>query len=179
MTCIIALRDGQKTWLGGDSAATDGMETTLVAQPKVFVKSGVGVGVCGSPRVLDLLTHQLEIPPPPEAVRSLHKWMVMEFINAVRSCFKAGGVAEKAHGAEQQPSGLLVAVHSKIFHVDTDYQVRVPRDDFDADGCGSPYALGSLATSVGNPRKRILTALTISEHFSNGVRRPFTVICMK
>jgi ATP-dependent protease HslVU (ClpYQ) peptidase subunit len=51
-----------------------------------------------------------------------------------------------------------------------------PSAPFAAIGSGAPYALGSLATSKGEPTTRVRQALAAAERFCIGVRGPFRVL---
>ena len=74
---------------------------------------------------------------------------------------------------------FMVAVHGHIFVIQDDFQVSESRDNYNAVGSGVYCALGSLATSIGNPKKRLVKALDVASKFSTGVEKPFTILSMR
>ena len=91
-------------------------------------------------------------------------------------CLKNGGWASKKEESEQG-GVFLVGYKGKLFRVDSDYQVGMSMDGFDAVGCGEDIAKGSMFSTKGkHPRKRVLMALQAAERFSAGVRGPFKIL---
>ncbi len=121
-----------------------------------------------------LLHYALAAPLPREG-QDIEQFMVIDFVNAVRDCFKVAGFAEK--DKEQESGGVfLVGFRGQLYRVAADYQVGRPADGYDAVGCGDQQANGSLFSTVGRPPEtRIRTALSAAEHHSAGVRAPFVV----
>ncbi|MER9680822.1 hypothetical protein NKJ23_16020 [Mesorhizobium sp. M0184] len=171
MTCIVGLVDKGRVYLGGDSASIDGTDITLRADPKVFRNGDFVMGYTTSFRLGNLLQHSL-VPPRHHPDDDIRKFMVTEFIDAVRDCLKNGGYA--ATGTDAEAGGtFLVGYQGRLFSIQDDYQVGEGLDGFMACGCGEKYALGSLGTSTGRPRDRVLKALSLAERWSAGVRAPF------
>lgn len=102
--------------------------------------------------------------------------MVVDFVNAVRECFKAAGFAER--DKDQESGGVfLVGFRQNLYRISSDYQVGRAADGYDAVGCGDQQALGSLFSTVGRaPEARVRTALNAAEHHSAGVRGPFVIM---
>lgn len=176
MTCIAALIHNERVYIGGDSAGVDtSFGLTVRADRKVFKKGDMVFGFAGSYRMGNLLQHSLEIPrhhPDDEP----HKYMVNEFIPAVRSLLKEGGVSV---GSEEVVEGVdgdfIVGYRGHMFVIYGDYQVAESTDDYIAVGCGTDIALGSLGSTKGDPKARILKALDLAVRHSAGVRGPFHV----
>ena len=122
------------------------------------------------------LRYSLE-PPRRHPDDDIHQYMVVDFIDAVRECLKAGGYASKEKETEQGGT-FLVGYSGHLFTVDSDYQVGIPEDGFAAVGSGQDIALGALFATQGqdDPRERVLTALRAAERFNAGVRGPFHVL---
>ena len=175
MTCIAGVRHGGRVYLGGDCAGITGWDLTLRADPKIFVSGAYIMGFTYSFRMGQLLQYRLKLPEPPQSAKALYGFMVNDFIEAVRECLKAGGVATREKEAEQGGT-FMVGVRGRLFSVESDYQVAEPAAPFHAVGSGAAYALGSLATSAGKPAARVLKALTVAEQFNAGVRGPFRVL---
>lgn len=175
MTCIVGLVDKGKVYIGGDSAGVDGgLGLQVRADQKVFLNGGMAFGCALSFRMGQLLRHSLHVPRhhPDDDV---HKYMVVDFIDAVRKCLKEGGYASREN--EVETGGLfLVGYAGRLFYIDTDYQVGETTHGYAACGCGADIALGSIGTSSGDPRNRIKKAIEMAERHSAGVRGPFHIV---
>jgi hypothetical protein len=173
MTCIVGLVHDGKVYVGGDSAGVGGYDLTVRADKKVFRNGEFVMGFTSSFRMGNLLQHALT-PPRWHPDDDVHKYMVTDFVDAVRTCLKKGGYATKESEAEVGGT-FLVGYAGRLFTIHGDYQVGEGLDGYAACGCGDTIALGSLYTSKGNPRSRVLTALAAAERFSAGVRAPFHI----
>lgn len=174
MTCIVGLVDGDRVWMGGDSAGVSGLDITVRADTKVFRNGELLIGFTNSFRMGQLLHHRLAVPRRDPAA-DLFRWMVVDFVDAVRACLKDGGYAQRSNEVETGGT-FLVATEGRLFSVQSDYQVGEAVRGYHAIGCGADYALGSLASTAGlSPESRVRRALEVAELFSGGVRAPFTV----
>lgn len=100
-------------------------------------------------------------------------FMTVDFINAVRSCLKEGGFAEREKDAERAGE-FLVGYEGRLFGIHSDYQVAEMADGYAACGCGHEIALGALFAASGlSAKDRLKIALEAAERFSAGVRGPF------
>ena len=161
MTCIVGIAEGGKVYIGGDSTAAGGYALTVRADRKVFRNGDFVMGFTTSFRMGQLLHHSFS-PPKRHPDTGVDKFMVTDFVNAVRQCLKDGGYAERHNEAER--GGVFLV----------GYQVGEAADSFDAVGCGGQIAQGALfANPAGPPRERLRIALEAAEHFSAGVRGPF------
>lgn len=177
MTCIVGVVEGDKVWMGGDSAGTNGwLDQVLYESPKVFRNGDMLIGSCGSARQAQLLRYELTIPDHDPRIE-IEKYMVKNFIGAVRECFRAGGVCRKEHDVDESLGHFLVGYKGRLFVIYEDFQVRIPKSSYDAIGCGDQIARGALFASehVTDGRARAEMALRASEHFSAGVRGPFHI----
>jgi ATP-dependent protease HslVU (ClpYQ) peptidase subunit len=175
MTCIVGFVEGNTVWMGGDSAGTNAwLDQCLYESPKVFKNGEMLIGTSGSARQGDLLRWALTVPDH-DPRTDVHKYMVTTFIDAVRTCFNAGGVAAKNNNVESMEGAFLVGYRGKLFVVYSDYQVRIPKQQFAAVGCGDQIAHGALFASNTFGRDRAEIALRAAESFSAGVRGPFSI----
>lgn len=177
MTCIVGFVEGETVWMGGDSAGTNAwLDQDIYETPKVFRNDGALIGSCGSARQGDLLRHALKVPDHDPRM-DVEKYMVKAFIDAVRECFKSGGVCATKEGVEHSQGHFLVGYKGRLFAIYEDFQVRVPALKYAAVGCGDQIALGAMYASehVGDGRERVELALRASERFSAGVRGPFHI----
>ena len=174
MTCIVGLIDGNRVWLGGDSAGVAGLDITVRADPKVFPNGPFLIGFTSSFRMGQLLAFRLHPPKRPEGM-DVFRYMVTDFVDEVRNCLKEGGYAQRNNDAEQGGS-FLVAYHGRLFSIQSDYQVCETNRGFHAIGCGADYALGSLASTAGQPaEQRVRRSLECAELLNGGVRAPFRI----
>ena len=174
MTCIVGLVDGDRVWMGGDSAGVNGLDITVRADTKVFRNGDCLIGFTSSFRMGQLLHYRLEIPSR-DGDTDLFRYMVVDFVDAVRNCLKDGGYAHRSNDVETGGT-FMVGLEGRLFTVQSDYQVGEAVRGYHAIGCGSDYALGSLASTAGQPpEERVLKALECAELFNGGVRAPFTV----
>jgi ATP-dependent protease HslVU (ClpYQ) peptidase subunit len=172
MTCIVGVAHEGRVYIGGDSAGVGGYSLTVRADRKVFRNGDFVMGFTSSFRMGQLLHHAFN-PPKRHPDTDIDKFMVTDFINAVRDCLKSGGYAEKHNDAERG-GVFLVGYKGRLFRIDNDYQVGEAADGFDAVGCGEEIAQGAMyANKAGKPEQRLRMALEAAERFSAGVRGPF------
>ena len=179
MTCIVGLVEGNKVYIGGDSASVCGQLTRVSAVPKVFRNGPFVIGYTSSWRMGQILEHHLQIGSGklPRAGDSLHEFMVSIFVERVRELFKSFGYA-KLENNEETAGEFLVGCYGHLYHIGSDYQVNETVNGMDVCGSGEQYALGALyATkdSALTPYQRIDIALEAAAEFSTTVRPPFTV----
>lgn len=175
MTCIAGVVEGDRVWIGGDSAGIEDMAMTVRADQKVFRNGDFLFGFCGSFRMGQLLRYAF-VPPKHPRRMDVHRYLVTVFVDDLRDVLKRGGFARREHEIEEIDGRFLVGYRGRLFQVQEDYQVAEAVDGFAAAGCGADIALGALCVSQGvEPRKRIRAALEAAERYSAGVRRPFYV----
>lgn len=178
MTCIVGLIDDGNIYMGGDSAWVDGYELNLLRENKVFINSGYIFGMAGSPRVAQVVHYAFK--PPSFVKGDLHRFMVVDFADALRECLTNKGAMEKKDNLESHNGWFLVGYCGQLFHVEPSMQVTALSDLYDAEGCGKDMALGSLySTQEEKPQKRIKIALEAAERYSAGVRSPFIIKVLK
>jgi len=179
MTCVVGLEVDGKVYIGGDSASASGWDIKATRLRKVFKLNGFLIGYTTSFRMGQLLEHQLDIDLQKDTQKDL-EYMITTFIEAVRNCLKDGGFAKVEN--EQETGGqFLVGYRGIVYCIEQDFQVNTSIDGFDAVGCGAHYALGSLwaTQDLSNPEERVLKALEVAGHFSNGVCPPYYIECLE
>lgn len=178
MTCIVGIAKQGTVWLGGDRAATGhGLDRTIIKEPKVFMKEGIGFGVCGLPKVMDALQHAAELPAytggDPKG------YLVSEVVPAVRECLKRLECTEEHNGQQYFHGAMLIGFKGRLFQMECNFQLVESSKGFDAVGSGADAALGSLRSSKGKPKDRVLESLKVSAENNAGVAPPFDVIEVK
>jgi hypothetical protein len=186
MTCIVALIDGNKVFLGGDSAASDDKSGIIFQRidPKVFKVGQFGIGFVDSFRMGQILQYNWNPPKytPTKGNKNLDKFMRTRFIDSVKETFREHGYGNFGPGTEDGDQGgiFLISVSGtgKIFTMDSDFHIGEVDVPYMAEGSGQELALGSLFStgSVKTPRKRIRMALEAAAKFNMSVRGPFTII---
>jgi ATP-dependent protease HslVU (ClpYQ) peptidase subunit len=180
VTCIVGLKHGNKIFIGGDRCGAEGYSVMARNESKVFIredslKRPYLFGYTSSFRMGQLLEFGLKIPD--FVYGPLMKYMVSEFMEAVRSCLKDGGFSTIDKN-EELGGCFMVACHGTLFRVDSDYQI-FRSEDFMAVGCGEKFALGSLYATQEmelDPAFRIQEALDAAEHFSGAVMKPYDIL---
>jgi len=181
MTVIAGLVDDNgNIYIGGDSAGVSGYSLTVRNDEKVFRNGEFLIGYTSSFRMGQLLRYKFK-PPFHMPSKSIYEYMVCDFIESVRECFKEGGYNEKRLEVDEGGS-FLVGYRGNLFKVENDYQIGKSKYPFTSTGCGHELALGSLHTSVSfelTPKERINLALEVTEKCCAGVRSPFTILTLK
>ena len=160
--------------MGADSCGSDGWSQIEVRYPKVFQVQDFLIGGTTSFRMLQLLQYGLH-PPPMRAGDDVMRYMVVEFVNELRRCFKDGGFATR--DKEEERGGFFLVGHAgRLFRVEGNYQVIEPASDYESCGCGEQYARAVMwATKDKAPADRVRLALEAAAEHTSGVRPPFVV----
>lgn len=175
MTCIVGVIQKGKVYIGADSAGVAGLDVTIRKDPKVFKVGEFVIGCTGSFRMIQLLRFSLTLPKIyPDS--DIYQYMCVEFINAVRTCFRNGGFLEIDKNIERG-GFFLVGYKDRLFNVQGDYQVGEVERNYDAMGCGEPFALGALdaLNQEMDAEVQIERVMRIAAYRSGGVRPPFII----
>src|SRR6185369_2734380 len=114
-------------------------------------------------------------PPTRPAEQDVMEFMVVDFVNGVRTALQAAGFAKKSNEVETAGT-FLVGYAGRLFRVDSDYQVAEHACGYAACVCGEDIAHGALhALSKTPARERVKSALSAAEAHSGGVRGPFHI----
>lgn len=173
MTCIVGLTHKGKVYIGADSLGSNGFTKEVRAEHKVFENGDYLIGGTTSFRMLNLLEWKFN-PPTLKDGDNLHRFMCVDFVDAVRELFAANGFSITT---EDWKSGeFLVGIKGRLFKVGEDFQVA--EYEYAACGSGEYHALGSLYNSKREkPVKTLVKALECAENFVTSVQRPFIVKC--
>lgn len=174
MTCIVGIANHGIVTIGGDSAGVDGSyNLTLRADDKVFRNGEFVIGFTSSFRMGQVLRFS-KLPDHPEGMDTF-EFMVTRFIEAVRTALRTAGFSKKENEVDSGGT-FLAGYRGRLFQIASDFQVEESRLGMLACGCADQAALGSLLTSAGTARERVLKALRVAEQLSAGVRAPFVVL---
>ncbi|MEM1031860.1 MAG: hypothetical protein AAGN82_16035 [Myxococcota bacterium] len=177
MTCVVGLVAGGRVYVGVDSAAVAGWTRRVTEVKKVFRRGPFLIGYTTSFRMGQLLEHQLEVPKQPAGASDI-SFMVTTFVDAVRTLFKEKGFA-KVESNSESGGQFIVGYRGGLYTIESDFQVQLQADRFDAIGSGSAHALGAMDVLRDlAPTPRIKRALAAAAHFNMGVCPPFFVRSM-
>jgi ATP-dependent protease HslVU (ClpYQ) peptidase subunit len=184
MTCIVGITDGDKVYMGSDSAVSLGWITRQLADPKIFkIKDGNGkeylIGAAGSPRLAQIVRHVFHIPVYSETLySSTLKYLCSAFIPELRkSCIDLGMEGkDQSDGTSRSMGELLVGFNGQLFTIYSDFSVLSFVEDYTVIGSGSEIALGVLyATACVDPETRIRLCMQACDKFCSGVQLPYTM----
>jgi ATP-dependent protease HslVU (ClpYQ) peptidase subunit len=176
MTCIVGIVDKGNVYMGGDSAGVSGLSVSVRADEKVFSNGPFIMGFTTSFRMGQILRYKFDPPRQTVGVDDM-KYMVTDFVDAVRKCFGENGFGSTNDKSPNAGGTFLVGYNGKLYTVDSDFQVGIPADNYDAVGCGTDLALGALYATAGKkPLDRIRIALEAASKFSGGVLPPFVTL---
>jgi len=129
-------------------------------------------GCSSSFRMTQLLHYSLELPDLPalDRVTDIGRYMVTVSIDAVRTCLRGGGYAQKEE--EREIGGtFLVGVRGHLFGVHSDYQIEETVVGYNA--LGALYATQHADLS---PRERLELALQAADYHNCDTRPPFIFV---
>ncbi len=172
MTCIVGIAQDGKVYMGADSMASNGQYRHITALRKIFRVGEFLIGYTSSFRMGQILQYHLEVRQQQDG-ESDERYMVVAFVEAVRSCLKAHGFAS-IESNEERGGDFLVGYRGNIYSVYGDYQVNRYTSGLGVCGAGEDYALATLvALKDWLPEDRIRRALEISAELSAMVTAPF------
>lgn len=176
MTCIVSIVKDGVVYMGGDSAGVSGLSITIRADEKVFHNNQFIIGFTSSFRMGQLLRYKF-IPPKQKLKQSDMEYMVTDFVDSLRKTFKDNGFGKIQDSSDNVGGNFLIGYKSKLYNLQSDFQVGVPSLTYDAVGCGANIALGSLYSSKDkDPIERINLALEAAATFNAGVVAPFHIV---
>lgn len=178
MTCILGLEYKGRVYIGADSAGVSGMDLQVRADPKVFTVGELLIGITSSFRMGNLLRFKFKPDPKRESMDDF-EYLSTTCVDHMRAVFRSGGFLKREEEREEGGQ-MLIAYKSRLYYVDSDFQVGRNLDPISAVGCGAHVALGALAAFLTldsmNPEQMVHSALKVSERWSAGVRAPFLIL---
>jgi hypothetical protein len=174
MTCIVGVVENGRVFIGGDSGAFVGWSANIRTDSKVFESAGFIYGVCGTPRVNQILRYVFE--PPAYVGGDPMAYMVCQFVPKLREVM-ARELSDAAK-SELPNSSFLVGFAGRLFEVWGDFQIAEAAEGFSSVGCARDTALGALfvASKCFGARVSIGAALEAAAALNAGVRSPFVIL---
>lgn len=181
MTCIVAVKNKNKIYIGGDSAAVAGYSVNVRKDTKVFKNDKFLIGYAGSFRLGQLMRFAFK-PPKHDKNKTDYEYMCVDFIKKVQKTFEKNGFSGQNKRTEQETCGqMLVAYNGELYEIYEDYQVGIVADPYNSIGCGSDIALGALhaihnLNPTLSPEKKVTAALDAAVAYSGGVIPPYNIL---
>lgn len=180
MTCIVAIAQDGKVFMGADSEMSDTDDNLILQKklPKIFTRGEYGVGYAGSARFGLLMEHNFTYPAVPaklKTVEQLETFLNKTFVPKLRNyVINTLGVDEKERGEFV----ALIGLRGHIFELDEDWAIYSLEKNYTSIGSGASLAMGSMysTTKWSDANKRLECALGAATEFSAGVGRPFNFL---
>lgn len=177
MTCIVGLVENGVVYIGGDSAGVSRLDVRIRSDEKVFTKGNMIFGYTSSFRMGQILRYGFKTPDHDPRIDD-YEYLCSIFIDELIKSFKDKGYAT-INNNEITGGTFLIGYNGSLYNVQSDFQVGMPVENYDACGCGESYALGALHALEPykmKPVERVTKALSAAEHLSGGVRAPFNIV---
>src|SRR5271165_4245107 len=113
MTCIVAVENKGTIYMGGDSAGVAGLSLSIRADEKVFLTGPFIMGFTSSFRMGQILRYKFVPPAQPSGVDDM-RFMVTDFIDAVRKAFFDNGFGKKD---TNEGGNFLVGYKKKLYNI--------------------------------------------------------------
>jgi len=171
MSVVVAIKEGDKVYVGADSQATKGGTRTTLRNPnnyKIWKVDGAEnclmghVGNVRDANIIRLMSNVID--DYDEFCKRVNYRFVVKFLvpEIVKELREAGFLKKNDGYVDYLDSSFLFAYRDKLYMINTDCCV-VEVDDYVAIGSGAQEAIGSLLSTEGqSPRKRIVKAIKAS-----------------
>ena len=179
MTCIVAVVEGSKVYMGADTYGAGYNSGSYISNPKCFINGEFLIGCTTSFRLIDLLAYKLNVNKVhPDEQKDADKYMRTIFVDSVRETLKTGGLLE-VHNSKEEGGNFLVGYAGKLYEIQNDFSVLNVPDYGTSVGSGENAARGSLHTSrelTWTPKERLSAALEAAVEVVPSVRGPFVYL---
>ena len=169
MSVVVAIKEGNKVYIGSDSQVTKGGSRTTLKNPnnyKIWKVIGAEnclmahVGMLRDANVIRLhddLVNDYDVYKDRIGYRFVVKYIVPEILSSL-----VGAKYIKEEHLGYMDSSFLFAYQDQLFSINSDSSV-IEINDYVAIGSGAQEAIGSLVSSEGEPaRERIIKAIKAS-----------------
>lgn len=171
MSIALGASDGNKVCIGVDTLGIyGGGDYKRRKDKKIFTKDDEFLmSYTGSFRIGQSIKYNFE-PPERNEDRTDHEYLCTDFMNSLR---------EIILNEFEEEWALLVGYRGSLYTIQSDFQVTIPRDNFDAEGAGHKYALSAYKVLFDNNKlgleERIENALEYTSYFASVIKPPFNI----
>jgi ATP-dependent protease HslVU (ClpYQ) peptidase subunit len=173
MTCIAGIADGERVWMGGDSAVTfdDGLQ--IACDSKLWRAGKFLLGGAGAPSFVGAVRY--EMMTPKRRGDDPARFVGRDLVAAMREALAACGFTRSGDDGCYGDGEMLVGYRGALYHVGSDLGIHAIPCGYAAIGSATAVALGALhALRDRPPVERLRAALEAAEAHSAKVRAPFT-----
>lgn len=179
MTCIVAITDGKRTVMGGDSAGsnTDNPELYNFSSSKLWSTGEYLVGISGSYRAGQLARWEMEWPAPPAPGADLDRFLVCEVANQLRQTLQNAGFVMPSEPTRVPQ--FVVALRGRLFTITGDFSAVSMETPWIAIGSGRHSAYGALHALADFELpldEKVRRALAAAQRHTANVREPFHLL---
>jgi ATP-dependent protease HslVU (ClpYQ) peptidase subunit len=173
MTCIVAISDNGKVYMGGDRGHSDSHTLVSSTQPKIFDVGSYLIGYAGNSGIGQAVIYNFQYPAVGKT-HNIDRHMLKVFIPALRLFFKENDI--KIPDDDDNNAGFIIGVKGRVYEVDlADFQC-IEYEEVSI-GSGSSYAYGSLYTSIDLPAKdRVEKAIQAAINYSPTCQSPIDIL---
>ena len=140
MTCIVALKDKEYLYIGGDRFKSNSYSGRNELQSKIFKKQDMLLGYSGFVRFGQIIEKYLELPIDTREINI--DYVIMDLIPAIRKILEEYKYSSTDHNGSITGL-LLICYKGSIFQIQQNYSV-LEYEDYDSIGSGEDYAEGAL-----------------------------------
>lgn len=172
MTCIVAVRQDNTTFMAGDRAASDEDTILPIATPKIWNVGPYLIGYAGTMEGERM--RQNFVPPTPDG-KSLDRFMHTKFIQSLKEFYNEWWVDT----GKDSDFGLIIAIKDRIYeHNSVDMSLTLYQHNYLSIGSGSAYAYGYLDATERHKdgRKRAINAVNTAIKFSPTCMGPVDIL---
>lgn len=144
MTTLIAFQHEDYCLIASDSQTTGyDLASDCSTMGKIAKNGKYLVSAAGLVRGMNLIQHAFNPPTPPRK-SNLDKFMVQQFIPALRKTFMQAGYDIKADGVvATHDNDFIVAVNGTLYFIDEAYSLERTKNKLYVTGTGMKLALGA------------------------------------
>jgi ATP-dependent protease HslVU (ClpYQ) peptidase subunit len=187
MTCVVGYEFDGRLFLGGDSYISNGSDGySICPTPKVYKIGTLGVGICGSVRVEQILESSLKKHIGKKKGKISEEYFVNTLIPKIKKDMQEENcliVKDDDDGMKMKGnSSFLFGIDKKLYSMGVDFSLWRSESPYAAIGTGAVYALGAfeiLKDLKISPEEKIHAALKASAKLCSYVRAPYTLVEVK
>lgn len=180
MTCIVALKEKNRVWLGSDSCVSASHET-IRGTPKIIRKGEFLIGGAGRSRGTQLFQYSVVLPNICEGENHYH-YLINTVTPLMRKTFIDHGFLKVKNAEQEAPNTFILVFRGNVYVIGPDFFVDHPKEGYFSIGSGSGLALGSLYSTHKaklSPKTRINLALSAASAYDGFVSPPYEIISME
>lgn len=182
MSCIVAVKAGDKVYLGADTGVfSPSGRQARVRTSKIFYKGDMLFGAVGTIRYQQIIEYSLEVPEHKEGLTPL-EYLCVEFVPCLQECLEENGLLVSADSGDNdvaETAGAAIIVYrGEIFLLEDQFDLLQFERDYMATGAGEDAAYGSLFVTEKlkekiKPTTRVRLALEAAVFNNCFVKPPF------